>query len=155
MTLYEKMLLPLILGNDISSKDLTKESGFVDTFTEDPDKPNLCHSFLIMIDDTVRTQESIELAKKLSKSINLRSEYCKIINNIPYRIYDFYIPASVRKMNTGVITPEYNQRTKIISFWGFQEDISRMLIGNFGVMVNINHSIPLEDEMSSVFEKLL
>lgn len=156
MTLYEKTLLPLILGNDIKKEDLTEESGFVDTYTEDLDYyPSIYPGFYIMVNDTIRTNKSIEFARKLSKSINLHSEYCKIIDGVPYRIYDFYVPFTLKKMESGLLMPTYEQRTKIIDFWGFMEDISCLLISNYSVMVETNDAIPLEDEMTYAFEKLI
>lgn len=156
MTLYEKTLLPLILGNDIRREDLSEESGFVDTYTEDLDYDDGVYPrFYIMVNDTIRTNKSIEFARKLSKSVNLHSEYCKIIDGVPYRIYDFYVPFTLKKMENGLITPTYEQRTKIIDFWGFMEDISCLLISNYSVMVETDNAIPLEDEMTYAFEKLI
>lgn len=154
MSKFAKVVMPLI-ENDIKLGDFTEESGFVDVYTYDPDRPGDYRSIYFVVNDDVRNALSIDRARRFSKSPNLKGIYSKRCNNIPLLVYRFNINASISKMKSGVISLSHDERVRVLQFWGLTSDIGRLLLYNSSLSVETDYAMPLADEAPLFLEELI
>ena len=88
MSKFTKVIMPLIEKN-LKLDDFSDESGFIDVYTEDPDRPGNYRSIYFVVNDNVRNALSIDRARRFIKSPNLKGVFTKRCNNIPYMVYEF------------------------------------------------------------------
>lgn len=154
MSKFAKVVMPLIM-NDIKLDDFSEKSGFVDIYTYDPDNPGDYRSIYFVVNDDVRNALSIDRARRFVKSPSFKGSYIKRCNNIPYKVYKLNIAPSVNKMKNGVISPTYDERARILQFWGITSDIGRLLIHNSSLSVETDYAMPLADEATMFLERLV
>lgn len=151
MTIFEKTILPLILN--ITPDDIKCNSGFIDTYTYDPDRPYDYRAFYIVIDDSIRSEESISLARKLHTETSFAGTYVKYISGNPYVIYRFVLPANFCKKKDNWIELSPEDKCKVITTYGIMDEVSKVLLASPYILVNDTHSLPLEDELENPFHK--
>ena len=154
MSKFAKVVMPLIM-NDIKLDDFSEKSGFVDIYTYDPDNPGDYRSIYFVVNDDVRNALSIDRARRFVKSPSFKGSYVKRCNNIPYKVYKLNMTSSVNKMKNGVISPTYDERARILQFWGITSDIGRLLIHNSSLSVETDYAMPLADEATMFLERLI
>lgn len=154
MSKFAKVVIPLIM-NDIKLDDFSEKSGFVDIYTYDPDNPGDYRSIYFVVNDDVRNALFIDRARRFVKSPSFKGSYVKRCNNIPYKVYKFNMTPSVSKMKNGVISPTYDERARILQFWGITSDIGRLLIHNSSLSVETDYAMPLADEAAIFLEHLI
>ena len=154
MSKFAKVVMPLIEKN-LKLDDFSVESGFIDVYTEDPDKPGDYRSIYFVVNDDVRNALSIDRARRFAKSPNIKGVYTKRCNNIPYMVYKFSMTPSTYKMKDGVISPTLEERTQILQFWGLTSDIGRLLLSNNTLSVETDYAMPLADEAPLFLESLI
>lgn len=154
MSKFAKVVMPLIM-NDIKLDDFSEKSGFVDVYTYDPDNPGDYRSIYFVVNDDVRNALSIDRARRFVKSPSFKGSYVKRCNNIPYKVYKFNMAPSVNKMKNGVISPTYDERARILQFWGITSDIGRLLLCNSTLSVETDYAMPLADEAPLFLENLI
>ena len=154
MSKFAKVVMPLIM-NDIKLDDFSEKSGFVDIYTYDPDNPGDYRSIYFVVNDDVRNALSIDRARRFVKSPSFKGSYIKRCNNIPYKVYKLNMAPSVNKMKDGVISPTYDERARILQFWGITSDIGRLLIHNSSLSVETDYAMPLADEATMFLERLV
>lgn len=154
MSKFAKVVMPLIM-NDIKLDDFSEKSGFVDVYTYDPDNPGDYRSIYFVVNDDVRNALSIDRARRFVKSPSFKGSYVKRCNNIPYKVYKLNMAPSVNKMKDGVISPTYDERARILQFWGITSDIGRLLIHNSSLSVETDYAMPLADEATMFLERLV
>lgn len=154
MSKFAKVVIPLIM-NDIKLDDFSEKSGFVDIYTYDPDNPGDYRSIYFVVNDDVRNALSIDRARRFVKSPSFKGSYIKRCNNIPYKVYKLNMTPSVSKMKNGVISPTYDERARILQFWGITSDIGRLLIHNSSLSVETDYAMPLADEAAIFLEHLI
>ena len=154
MSKFAKVVIPLIM-NDIKLDDFSEKSGFIDIYTYDPDNPGDYRSIYFVVNDDVRNALSIDRARRFVKSPSFKGSYVKRCNNIPYKVYKLNMTPSVSKMKNGVISPTYDERARILQFWGITSDIGRLLIHNSSLSVETDYAMPLADEAAIFLEHLI
>lgn len=154
MSKFAKVAIPLIM-NDIKLDDFSEESGFIDIYTYDPDHPGDYRSIYFVVNDDVRNALSIDRARRFVKSPSFKGSYVKRCNNTPYKVYKLNMTPSVSKMKNGVISPTYDERARILQFWGITSDIGRLLIHNSSISVETDYAMPLADETTMFLERLI
>lgn len=154
MSKFAKVVMPLIM-NDIKLDDFSEKSGFVDIYTYDPDNPGDYRSIYFVVNDDVRNALSIDRARRFVKSPSFKGSYIKRCNNIPYKVYKLNMTSSVDKMKNGVISPTYDERARILQFWGITSDVGRLLIHNSSLSVETDYAMPLADEATMFLERLI
>ena len=154
MSKFAKVVMPLIM-NDIKLDDFSEKSGFIDIYTYDPDNPGDYRSIYFVVNDDVRNALSIDRARRFVKSPSFKGSYVKRCNNIPYKVYKLNMAPSVNKMKDGVISPTYDERARILQFWGITSDIGRLLIHNSSLSVETDYAMPLADEATMFLERLV
>lgn len=152
MTNFEKILLPLVVKN-ISKEDICPESGFIDTYTVDVDRPSWQNEFFIVYNDFIRSEKSINRARKFENSGNLKRVYVKCINNKPCIVYSFWIDRTLKRLYDGVFILNAKQKFKVAQFWGASDEIFDIVLGST-VQSTVEHKMPLADYQKSIGEKL-
>lgn len=145
MSTFEKIIIPLV-DDCIQPIDLTKAAGFIDSYTSDPDNPNGEKELYLAYDDTIRNNYVTDRCVRFDKSRMLKRKYVKIVNNIPYYIYVFWIGKDLSKSYGNVVTLTRRQKLSVLQFWGFSDDLVNMFISSGSVLVEFEHEMPLEDE---------
>ena len=152
MTNFEKILLPLVVNN-ISKEDICPESGFIDTYTVDVDRPSWQNEFFIVYNDFIRSEKSINRARKFENSRNLKRVYVKCINNKPCIVYSFWIDRTLKKLYDDTFILNAKQKFKVAQFWGASDEIFDIVL-NRTVQSSVEHKMPLADYQKSIGEKL-
>lgn len=152
MTNFEKILLPLVVKN-ISKEDICPESGFIDTYTVDVDRPSWQNEFFIVYNDFIRSEKSINRARKFENSGNLKRVYVKCINNKPCIVYSFWIDRTLKKLYDDTFILNAKQKFKVAQFWGASDEIFDIVL-NRTVQSSVEHKMPLADYQKSIGEKL-
>lgn len=81
-------IVPLIDDN-ITLTDLSVESGFVNAYTEDIDRPYLEDKVFLLYDSSVNTKESLARSKKFSQLDTIHHKKYLKINKKHYTLYCF------------------------------------------------------------------
>lgn len=152
MTNFEKILLPLVVKN-ISKEDICPESGFIDTYTVDVDRPSWQNEFFIVYNDFIRSEKSINRARKFENSGNLKRVYVKCINNKPCIVYSFWIDRTLKKLYDDTFILNSKQKFKVAQFWGASDEIFDIVLDST-IQSSIEHKMPLADYQKSIGEKL-
>lgn len=152
MTNFEKILLPLVVKN-ISKEDICPESGFIDTYTVDVDRPSWQNEFFIVYNDFIRSEKSINRARKFENSGNLKRVYVKCINNKPCIVYSFWIDRTLKRLYDDTFILNSKQKFKVAQFWGASDEIFDIVL-NRTVQSSVEHKMPLADYQKSIGEKL-
>ena len=71
MSQFEKIIIPLGIEG-LKKEHFSKESGFTDSYTIDPDHPTDLHNIYLLYDASTRSTESIERARAFSSSKYLK-----------------------------------------------------------------------------------
>lgn len=146
MSQFEKIIIPLGIAG-LKKEYFSKESGFVDSYTIDPDHPTDLHNIYLLYDARIRSNESIQCARAFYNNKYLKYQYTKYIDNIPYTVYCFYTGDYGKYYFNGVFQLYPNQIIPILQFWGLDDDITKLLINTKAVSVNTKHDMPLCDYM--------
>ena len=153
MSDFEKIIIPLAV-EDIKRKDLTEELGFIDSYTYDEDKPWDKNCILLAFDARKRSKDINEMSVRYDYSKNLKRKYIKLVNNIPYYFYVFYVPHKLKELFEGVIVLTYEQKLKVLQFWGASDYITKIVFECPVVVTSTQHDAPLEDVKKEIFDGL-
>lgn len=144
MSRLEKMIIPL-LESEATSIDFTPAAGFIDSYTSDPDNPSGEKELFLVYDDRVRNESVTQRAIHLDSSRALKRKYVKLINNIPYYVYVFYIGREVKLSDNGIINLTSEQKISVLQFWNFPKDLLTLLVGDSSYLEEYSHPMPLAD----------
>ena len=115
-----KLAIPLLNAN-IKLADIKDDSGFVDAYFEDKNRPYLTDHVFLMYDNNVKGEN---VAKRFSKLSKLNSCYGTSIVKIKdkyYTVYTFTINPTVRNLRAGNILLSVAQKQKILDFWDHKD----------------------------------
>lgn len=144
MSQFEKIIIPL--GIEGLNRDyFSKESGFIDSYTTDPDHPTDLHNIYLLYDASTRSPESINRARAFSSNKYLKYQYIKYISGSPFIVYCFYTGEYGKYYFNGIFQLYSSQIITILQFWGLQDDITKLLIDTKAISVNTSHEMPLDD----------
>ena len=144
MSLFEKIIIPLIDDN-LSLGDVSIQSGFVHSYTSDPDHPSGENAIYLTYDDSLRTDETKRCALRLENLKTIKHQYVKISDNKPLMVYKFYIKPELKKLFNGIIELTPEQFVRIFDFWGYNSDVAEYICSNKRKAVEVKHDMPLED----------
>ncbi len=133
------------MDESLAFGDISPTSGFVDSYTSDPDRPSSENVVYLTYDDSIRTDDTKRRPARLTKSKNVKYTYVKMIDNKPIMVYKFYIKPEIRKLFSGHVELTPEQVTRVFEFWGFASDVSKYLCDNKNKYVGVEHNMPLED----------
>lgn len=147
MSLFEKIIIPLIDDN-LSFGDIAPQSGFIDSYTDDPDKPCGENTVYLTYDDSIRTENTKKCASRLENLTTIKYQYIKMINNKPVMVYKMYVKPELKKLFKGTVELTPEQIVRIFDFWGYNSDVALYISSNKRKTVEVIHSMPLEDYVS-------
>lgn len=144
MTFFEKVIVSLI-DDDIRTIDLTEAAGFVDSYTQDPDNPSGEKELFLMYDCSKMNDYTIDRARRFSTFKNIKKTYVKYIDNKAYTIYSFWIPEKLKKLYSGVMILNVEQKASVLQFWSVFSDTTKSVLSNNVLTATVTHTMPLED----------
>ena len=146
MSTQIKFIIPLI-DSSLTREDISKETGFVDAFIFDQNRPSLERCCFLMYDAKVRTLESMKRSMKLRSLPSLRSVRHITSNKRAYIVYAFqFFDFSSRLIFKGCI-PKQEQARRVLQFWGLDEkDVTKWILDGSGHTFQKDiTSVPEED----------
>lgn len=152
MSRLEKLIIPL-LDSNITSMDVTSAAGFIDSYTFDPDRPSGEKEIFLVYDDRVRNDTVTQRAIRLDSSKSLKRKYVKLVNNIPYYVYVFWITPGIKVSDKGIINLSSEQKISVLQFWNFQKDLLDYLVGDSSYVEEYTHQMPLADYYPEEYEQ--
>lgn len=144
MSQIEKLLIPLVDQN-IKPIDLSGACGFIDSYTSDPDRPTGEKLLYLVYDDKIRNDYVAKRAYRFESAKTLKHKYIKLVDNKPYMVYVFWIKPDIKLSEKGIITLTSNQKVSVLQFWGFPDELVKLLIDDSSIAGEYIHSMPLAD----------
>ena len=143
MSIFEKILI-VLLNCGLIREDFSKDAGFVDCFTTDPDRPCGYHCLYLMYDGRKHTDESIRVHRKLNKHRNVIQQYTRLVDNNAYYIYKLYIPKTIKKGLDLPFSLTDDEKDEVNKFWG-DNDTRYHMYNCRSFVPDWNHSAPLDN----------
>lgn len=151
MSLTEKILIPLI-SKYITKTDVDEDSGFVGIYTSDPEKPNDYNTIYFAVDANVRNEKSMDRARRFALCPDITQTYTRYINGKPTKVYKFSIPKRLKNVCENYISLSVEDKTQILQFWGLLDDVTKVLLLNNIVSLDMNIPMPEDKESSHISE---
>lgn len=118
MSKLKKVVFPLI-DDGLSADDLSEETGFVDMYFEDINRPYLDnHLFLLYNWDDKKSSKVFYKYKKLPTFYGYKVMY---INKIPYIVYTFTSNSLINRLKNGTAILRDINKQRILQFWQFSD----------------------------------
>lgn len=150
MSTFEKIIIPLS-GVNFKSIDFTSLTGFIDTYTEDPDRPYYGRGLFVAFDDRVRNEYVEDLRRRIDTSTRILHKYIKYVNGVPYFIIFLYLDPDVKKYFNGVVSTSTSHKIQISQFWGSVDKTVDTVMSNQVLTLDVGHPVPLNDVLSDGF----
>lgn len=115
-----KLAIPL-LNADIKESDIKADSGFVDAYFEDKNRPYLTDHVFLMYDDNVKGENVAKRFNKLSKLNSCYGTTIVRINDKFYTVYIFTIDRTIKNLRAGNILLSVSQKQRILDFWDHKD----------------------------------
>lgn len=147
MSMSFKLILPL-LNKEITKKDISLNSGFIDIYSYDINKPFMDHHIFLLYSNEIFTPQAIETAKKLKALNNLYCFRNLTIKGKSYRLYSFTVSKTISDIEDNKVNLNYSDKLKVASFWELKDtDINDYLIDNTNTLYIEfkNKVVPEED----------
>lgn len=117
MSTYLKILIPL-LDPVLKKEDLTKESGFVDAYVFDKNRPYIENSVFLMYDLSVVGDIPNEREYRMRSCKNVSGTLIEFIDGKAYKIYTFpLIGADIKKVFKGFKPTSIEGANRVLGFW--------------------------------------
>ena len=142
MTPTEKIIIALS-PSTLNKDDFSKEKGFVNLYTADPDHPQKGHKIFLLYRKNPVNEETIKTHRKLSMDCRVRFDGIRYIKGIAYTLYSMY-PYPNYKIDNKTIYLSTEEKRKIIYFWGLGDEVTDWLLKESYVWMDITN-VPPED----------
>lgn len=141
-----KLIIPF-LDEEFSKEDFAPETGFLDAFTTDINRPYLDNCIFLMYDINTMSERRVDTMHKLMNLKSLYKTYLIRHNGAVYRIYAISIlNPKVRQFKKGLRFSNYQDAIKCIEFWNFEEgDVNTIAFNPTSVYNYSTTSVPEED----------
>jgi hypothetical protein len=146
-------IVPL-LDDNITWSDLTVESGFINAYTTDKNRPFLEEKIFLIYDSSVNTKESMNRYKKFRQLDSLYNTKYITINNKHYMIYCFSKLKYKKDINNLQLvgkTSTIDAALEINRFWTnvpVPELAQRLFLNTYRFGESMNAELPEEDYYS-------
>lgn len=146
-----KIAIPL-LNEKLTLDDIQSNSGFVDAYFEDINKPALTDHIFMMYETR---GEGSNTTKCFYKLLNLNNRYgmrVGYINKKPYNIYSFTTNNTIRNLRDGNIILNEKQKERVLSFWNFKDPwiTNNILLGTIYDAPDLK-KLPEEDYLPDMY----
>ena len=102
----------------LKKEDLTKESGFVDAYIFDKNRPYIENSIFLMYDLSVANKTSNEREYRMRSCKNMSGSLIEFINGKAYKIYTFpLVGADIKKVFKGFKPSSMEGAARVLKFW--------------------------------------
>lgn len=147
-----KIAIPL-LNEDLELKDIQDDSGFVEAYFEDINKPSLTNHIFLMYDAKSQGKNTAQCLYKLQKLKNRYGTRTIYIKNKPYIVYSFTINGTIRNLRDGNIILNPLQKQRVLDFWKFKDGwiMNNVLLGT--MYEHPETSILPEEDYSPEFDE--
>ena len=142
MTPTEKIIIALS-PSTLNKDDFSKEKGFVNLYTADPDHPQKGHKIFLLYRKNPVNEETIKTHRKLSMDCRVRFDGIRYIKGIAYTLYSMY-PYPNYKIDNKTIYLSTEEKRKVIDFWGLDDEVTDWLLKESYVWMDITN-VPPED----------
>lgn len=148
-------MLPLV-DESFTQEDFSKESGFVDVYDTDINRPYLDNHIFIMYDLKVKTKEAMRRYNKFAKLKTLQGRRVIYVDGHPYLVYAFVrlneeLKLDKKEKRGNVIYSK--NKIRLMKFWkGMDDDINYKLAENISWQPTPLTSVPEEDYMVPIEE---
>ena len=142
MTITEKIIIALS-PSTLNKDDFSKEKGFVNLYTADPDHPQKGHKIFLLYRKNPVNEETIKTHRKLSMDCRVRFDGIRYIKGIAYTLYSMY-PYPNYKIDNKTIYLSTEEKRKVIDFWGLGDEVTDWLLKESYVWMDITN-VPPED----------
>ena len=146
MSTQIKLIIPL-LNEDFSKDDFTEESGFVDAYINNTNKPDLLNHLFLLYKAEDRTYKGSVLMSKIQSMSSLYSWKTIKIGGHYYTLYTIsLIGSKLKNLLKGIPSFERSDVEKTLKFWNLDEsDVNRILLGENPLLSIDTKSVPEED----------
>lgn len=142
-----------LLDDKITYNDIGPESGLVDAYFYDMDRPFLDNHMFLMYDPHAKgkyVSAAICKMKTLNSFYNSRVIH---VNKKPYFVYAYTINPTIKKLKKGAVICSNAQKLRMIDFWrGKDIWIVNNVFGGTKVIDKDDSSVPLDDAYFSAAE---
>ena len=116
------MLVPFI-HESFKKEDFSKEAGFVGIYYHDIDKPAGGKQLFLVYDDSVRTEESMDTARRINNQENVKRKYIRYVEGKPLMVYSYWVnPLLEDLFFKNSVSFSVKQKLKILQFWGTSDE---------------------------------
>lgn len=117
MSTYLKILIPM-LDSKLKKEDLTEESGFVDAYTADKNRPYLENTIFLMYDLSIKNKIANEREYRMRSCKNISNSTIEYINGKAYKIYAFpLVEKDAKDVFKGFKPRSIKGANRVLSFW--------------------------------------
>ena len=140
-----KLIIPL-LDKDFKKEDFTDETGFVDGYVEDINKPSLTNHTFLVFDGNLDTEKKLERDAKMRHCSTLYSRRTAYISGNPYLIYTFInLSKAIERIRDNKMPYDEENYLRIMRFWNFEDDYVNSFLRNPSKRVDDGLVVPEED----------
>lgn len=125
-----KLAIPL-LNSDLNYSDICNNSGFVEAFFEDINKPFLTDHLFLMYDIDSKEPNFANCMYRLKKLNNIYGTRIARIDGKMYKVFIFTINKTIRNLKDGNIILSVSQKQRILDFWDHKDPwiMNNVLLG--------------------------
>lgn len=140
-----------LLNDKLTVKDLTVESGFINAYTSDINRPYLEDKIFLLYDSQINTKESLERFCKFKNLDTLHNIKYITINKHHYTVYCFSNPKYKKEINNLISIGKTNNLDTNLKIYNFWKDVpipklnERLFFPNCSFGESINAELPEED----------
>lgn len=115
-----KIAIPLI-NNKITLDDLKQDTGFVNAYFQDINKPYLNNHVFLLYDCNAKGTCVLDYRKKLENLPEFYNKRIEYIQNKPYLIYCFVANEAINQLRDGNIILNQTDKLRVLQFWQFTD----------------------------------
>ena len=140
-----KLIIPL-LYDKFDLNDFSAESGFIEGYVTNKNKPSLTNHTFLVYDANLDTVEKVDRDAKMRNCPYLYSRRIIWVSKTPYMIYTFVnMSKSIRRLRDGFMPYDREDYLRIMRFWNFSDEYVNSFLLNPLKGVDIGLDVPEED----------
>lgn len=135
-----------LLDDKITFDDIGPESGLVDAYFYDADRPFLDNHIFLMYDPRNKgdkVSSAMYRMKKLDSFYNCRIIY---VHKKPYYVYTYTTSSAIKNLKNGVVHCSQKEKLRMINFWKWNDPwIVNNVLSGTKVIDKDDSVLPLDD----------
>ena len=141
-------MLPFI-DEQLTLDDISKDTGFVDVYTLDINKPYLT-SHIFLLYKAIPENKFFNVVDKLSKFKSLYSKRCIKINGISYILFCFILDCTMKLIRKNCLSMiSKDEKLRIGKFWKYEDvDVTDFLLGYYYLREDFKDNVVPEEDFN-------